>query len=47
MNWKVFLAIGAVAGGVAVAIRRKPRPVGGNSAQWADVTDPVARFGDS
>ncbi len=47
MNWKVFLAVGAIAGGVAVALSRKSRRPGGDAAQWAEATDPVVRFGDS
>lgn len=47
MNWKVFLAVGAIAGGVAVAVQRKSRRVLSDPAQWAEVTDPVTRFGDA
>jgi hypothetical protein len=47
MNWKVFLAVGAIAGGVAVALRRRSRPSLEPTEQWADVTDPVIRFGDA
>ncbi len=47
MNWKVFLAVGVIAGGLAVAVRRKSRRTPDDPAEWAEVTDPVARFGDA
>lgn len=47
MNWKVLLAVGAVAGGVVLAARHRSRRDAAEGAQWAEATDPVARFGDS
>jgi hypothetical protein len=47
MNWKVFLTIGVIAGGVAVAARRWSQRGVPDSAPWGDATDPVSRFGDA
>lgn len=45
MNWKLLLALGAAAGGVAYAVRRRNRKAQADAALWAEATDPVARFG--
>lgn len=46
MNWKVFLAVGAIAGGVAVAAsRRRSRRDFPPRTLWAEATDPITRFG--
>lgn len=42
-----MLALGAVAGGVVLAARRRSRRDSADSVLWADVTDPVTRFGDA
>ncbi len=47
MNWKVLLAVSAVAGGVILAARRRVRREAVDGALWADATDPIARFGDA
>ena len=46
MNWKVILTVGAVAGAVIWAARRKVLKAQADGALWAEATDPVVRFGD-
>ena len=47
MNWKVVLAVGAVAGAVIWAARRRTQQMRDEGDLWAEATDPVVRFGDS
>jgi hypothetical protein len=47
MNWKVILAVGAVAGAVIWAARRRVQQSRDDGALWAEATDPVVRFGDA
>ena len=47
MKWKIWVALGAVAGGVVWAARRKVQKEQADAALWAEATDPVARFGDT
>ncbi len=47
MKWRVLLVVGAVAGGVIWAARRRVRQEEQDAALWAEATDPVTRFGDS
>ncbi|MCW2802164.1 MAG: hypothetical protein JWN06_381 [Propionibacteriaceae bacterium] len=46
MKLKIILALGAIAGGVALAARRRNQKTLADAALWAEATDPVARFGD-
>lgn len=47
MNWKVFLAVGAVTGGVFWAARRRVRRDVAEGTLWSDATDSVTRFGEA
>ena len=47
MNWKVVLAVGAAAGAVIWAARRRVMREREDGALWAEATDPVVRFGDT
>ena len=47
MNWKVVLAVGAVAGAVIWAARHRVQQARAEGALWAEATDPVIRFGDA
>ena len=47
MNWKVYLAVGAVVGAVIWAARRRVQQTRDEGALWAEATDPVIRFGDN
>jgi hypothetical protein len=46
VNWKVLVALGAVAGGLVYAVFRKKRNEADDDELWAEATDPVARFGN-
>jgi hypothetical protein len=46
VNWKVLVALGAVAGGLVYAVFRKKRIEADDDELWAEATDPVARFGN-
>jgi len=46
VKWKVLIALGAVAGGLVFASRRKSRRSAEEAELWATATDPVDRFGD-
>ena len=46
VNWKVLVALGAVAGGLVYAVLRKKRNEAEDDELWAEATDPVARFGN-
>ncbi len=46
MKWRVLLALGAIAGGVVFASRRKNRRTAEEAELWAEATDPVDRFGN-
>jgi hypothetical protein len=47
VNWKVVVAVGAVAGGAFWYVRRKSRRAVADAELWAEATDPVTRFGES
>jgi len=46
VNWKYLLALGAIAGGVALAAKRLGQKAQAEADLWSEATDPVARFGD-
>ena len=46
VKWKALVVLGAVAGGLALASRRKSRRTVEEAELWAAATDPVDRFGD-
>ena len=46
VNWKVLVALGAVAGGLVYAVFRKKRNEAEDDELWSEATDPVARFGN-
>ena len=46
MKWKLWLAVGALAGGAYWVARRRNR-VNADAELWAEATDPVARFGEA
>ena len=46
VKWKALVVLGAVAGGLALASRRKSRRTAEEAELWAAATDPVDRFGD-
>jgi hypothetical protein len=41
MKWRVLLTVGALAGGVIWAARRKVQQSEQDAALWAEATDPV------
>jgi hypothetical protein len=47
VNWKLVLALGAVAGGIVLAARRRNQKALVDDELWASATDPVAPFGDT
>jgi hypothetical protein len=47
VNWKLWIAVGALAGGAFWAARRRNNRVNADPERWAAATDPVARFGDA
>jgi hypothetical protein len=44
VNWKLLLALGALAGGAVLAAKRRQKDEA-DAALWAEATDPVSRFG--
>ena len=47
VKWKLWLAVGALAGGAFWVARRRNNRVNADAELWAEATDPVARFGDA
>jgi MYXO-CTERM domain-containing protein len=47
VKWKLWLAVGALAGGALWVARRRNNRVNADAELWAQATDPVARFGDA
>ena len=47
MNLRLAVTIGALAGGLVVAARRKAQKAQADSALWAAATDPIAPSGQS
>jgi hypothetical protein len=43
MKWRLLVAVGAVAGGVIWAARRKTQRAEQDAALWAEATDPLKR----
>lgn len=43
MNWKVVVALGALAGGVVYAVVRRNRSTSADAELWAEATDPIER----
>ena len=45
MNWKLLIAMGAVAGGLAYLARQRNLRARRDAELWAEATDPVAPAG--
>jgi hypothetical protein len=45
VNWKLIIAVGAIAG-AALAARRRNQRAAADGDRWAAATDPVTPFGD-